>query len=139
MGNRLHDTTHAREARLRKAMIRPEDALEAVSELPAPGEALHALIPGDFIFCDLFPAAAAGPDRCRHALFVGRQHRHAKKLVSLDVRFHLLFSHFLRSLKARIWRAVQEILEPLPSVRLWIARTHCKVAALEFASENSAA
>lgn len=60
MGNRLHDTTHAREARLRKAMIRPEDALEAVSKLSAPGEALHALIGGDFIFAICFPPQPSG-------------------------------------------------------------------------------
>jgi hypothetical protein len=140
IGARQTDAKEARVRRMRARMVRPENAAAVAAAMPAQGDSAHAILAGDFVFCDLLPAVCALPG-------IGQIRRLEIATLSLSLKnietiaamvepgrvpFHLVLSHHFRGTNKLIYEKAAERLKAIPSARLTVARTHCKVAIMEF-------
>ena len=127
--------TRAADRRLREAAT----AAALLSDLPAPGEAVHALMTGHY---DLGQVVTATVNRtaCRHLRIATLCYskRNAADLLGVlegraadPLRLTLLVSSFFRSHNKELheWFAGQ--LDAHPTARMAAARSHCKVACFD--------
>lgn len=121
-------------------IIRPEHADEILDAFPrGPGERLHALLSGDFIFCDLLTRLIdrEGPpiSATISTLSLSGKNCEALALVLKKKPFplHLIVSDFFRTMNPLIFGTIQNLLdEPFETVRLSNGRTHAKVAIFDY-------
>jgi hypothetical protein len=125
------------DATRRLAMLREAAAILAV--LPAPGEALHAIMSGRYDLADLIDAMldARGPvDDLRVATlsFNGRNVEAIGRWLEGGrvVRLTMLCSHFFQQHNPETFEALRERLVQGQGHRLAASRNHCKVIAFTF-------
>ena len=125
---------------MRARLVRPENAVAVAEQMPAPGDSAHAILSGNFVFCDLLPAVCALPN-------IGQLKRLEVATLSLSLKnietisaliepksvpFHLILSHYFKGTNCIIFNATAEQLKKIPGARLTVARTHCKVCIMDF-------
>lgn len=137
------DTLKARDRLALRKFIRPENAEVLLPHLPeCEDERLHALIAGDFVFCDLLAAIIArrGAPRRLVCATLSLSQKNIATLESLAVthRFpvELLLSHYFAKTNKEQYAAVLSIAKRQPLIRVRVARSHCKVTLLDY--ENAA-
>jgi len=135
---RTHDLQKRNGRRAMKAMILPENCAAVLDHLPAEeGDRTHAIIAGDFIFCDLLLAIAKA--RGRGSLAVSTLSLSMKNVAAIaasidrgDIdRFDLILSHYFQSTSKELFQAIERELSGRKRCRIVIARTHCKLALFE--------
>lgn len=137
---RLKDALKRREARAARRLIRAANADLLLAELPQePGESTHAILPGDFVFCDLLSRLIARlgcPERI-HITTLSMSEANVQSLLGIlhhPVRPHitLLVSYYFQSTNRDIFRTIQTLLVPHPGFRLAIGRQHTKVILMDY-------
>jgi hypothetical protein len=120
-----------------RAFIRPENARAVLPHLPrAEGDRLHAIICGNFVFCDLLTAIAWESPGLRLAVAtLSFSRRNIDSLIlALDAghlsHFEIILSHYFKSTSKDLFTAMERDLRPRPDCRIAVGRTHCKVALL---------
>lgn len=120
-----------------KALIRPENAVPIVGQLPVGSDdRTHCLLRGDFVMCDLVPAVIAARGACGHLRIatLGCSIANADVLARLvetgDVQcLTLIVSHYFSQVdKTTVFRAVEDRLRGC--ARLVVTRNHAKVICL---------
>ena len=140
IGARQTDAKEARTRRMRARLVRPENAAAVAAAMPAPGDSAHAILSGDFVFCDLLPAVCALPgigqirrlDVATLSLSLKNIDTIAAIIEPARVPFHLVLSHYFRGTNKVIYEKVADRLKGIAGARLTVARTHCKVVLMEF-------
>ena len=115
-------------------------AAELLPELPASGEAVHALMLGTFDLCQVIvPTIHRLPD-CRHLRIATLcfSKRNAAELIGLldarpGLKLTLLVSAFFKGHNKELFEAFAEELRGHPNARLAAARSHCKVVCFDIA------
>ena len=122
-----------------KKLIRPENADVLLADFPSrEGEMLHAITAGDFVFGDFILRLIArdGPPRSMTTATLSLSLKNIKGLVAVLTEtpfpFHLVLSHYFQSTNKEIFRAIEELLIPIPDFRLNIGRCHAKITLLDF-------
>lgn len=111
-------------------------AAALLPDLPAPGEAVHALMTGHYDLGQVV-AATAGRTPCRHlrvATLCYSRRNAADLLGLLDARpmaLTVLVSAFFRSHNKELHGWFADQLKGHPGARLAAARSHCKVACFD--------
>lgn len=128
---RQKDAMKRRDRAMSRKLIKPENAQPIIDALPVePGDHMHAIVAGDFVFCDLLTRIAQqlGPA----ALTVSTLSLSSKNVDALAdgiaaghiSSFRLLLSHYFQSTSKEIFTQIEAKLGKCVSV----ARTHAKVA-----------
>ncbi|MDB5312180.1 MAG: hypothetical protein JWO38_6382 [Gemmataceae bacterium] len=111
-------------------------AAELLPDLPAPGEAIHVLMTGQFDLAQVI-AAVVRRTPCRHLRIATLcySRRNAAELCGLlesraadPLPLTFLVSEFFTGHNKELHEWFREQLAPYPSVRLGAARSHCKIA-----------
>jgi hypothetical protein len=117
-----------------KKLIRPENAQFLSDHIPRPGETVHCVVRGDFVFADLIPVLLQGkPANIIAASTLGLSKNNATALRGLMDsgqcrRLLVLVSHYFSQVdKNGLFAEIQLILGSCVS----IARTHCKVVLID--------
>lgn len=118
--------------------IRPENAAALLAHLPeSEDDRTHALIAGDFIFCDFVEAVARARGN-PPALTLATLSLSAKNAAALErfaqegVRVALLVSHYFQKTSATIFRALELAAERSPALSIRVGRSHCKVTLFDY-------
>ncbi len=132
---RAFDAKNARDRSRRRALVKPENALAILDALPAKeGERMHAVTPGDFVFCDLLTAI------CRklkpEALYLSTLSMSKKNADAICAevaagqppRAMLLLSNYFAGTNGEIFDHLKRRAEQTPGVTVGTLRTHAKVA-----------
>jgi len=129
------------EARYQRAA---KTAAELLPELPAKGEAVHALMLGTFDLCQVITAVVPRLPDCRHLRIATLcfSKRNAAELLSLlDNRpalgFTLLVSSFFREHNKGLYEWFTEELQEHPTARIAAARSHCKVVCFDIGPKDA--
>lgn len=122
--------------KLRK-LIKPENALALIPHLPVTGEErLHALIAGDFVYCDLLTAIVAqlGAPRSIWCATLSLSQKNVLALEALagGCPVTLLVSHYFSRTNAAIFAALRAVETRTPGLAVHVARSHCKVTLFDF-------
>jgi hypothetical protein len=141
---RRKDALKARHGRRTKHLIRPENATQIIDALPREaGDELHAVVCGDFVFCDLIAAIAVrfGPALLEIAT-LSMSRKNVDALHQLIAAGHLtslrfVISHYFRSTSKEIFGALEQKFSADERVRIAVTRSHCKIALFRFASGQS--
>jgi len=131
-----------RDAKAGKALIRPENADQVLDQLPAlAGETLHALVCGDFVFCNLITRLVErlGPPA---EITLATLSVSLKNLESLEgmlracpeLRLHIVLSHYFQTTSKEIFIALETLIGEKFADRftLTIGRSHAKVALIDY-------
>lgn len=145
VGTRVHaqrvkDSLKKQHRRAASVFIRSENAVQLAQVLPdAEDDWLHAIIPGDFTFCDLLPATARrfGCPRRIDITTLSLSEGNVHTLLGLlgkpeQPSISLLLSHYFQASNRDIFRAVETMLAGHPRFRLAVARQHTKILLLEW-------
>jgi hypothetical protein len=119
----------------RRKIIRAENAVTLARAMPrTPFESTHALIPGDFVFCDILTAMVdlVGAPRAVHISSLSLSLDNVGLLRDVCTRFpgatvSLALSYYFEKTNKSIFRAVKERLVPLPNFKLALGRIHTKI------------
>ncbi len=134
-----------RDAKAGRALIKPKNADAILDRLPATeGEALHALVCGDFIFCDLITRLVErhGPPL---SMTLATLSLSLKNLDALEVMLkacpeltlHIVLSHYFQTTSKEIFIALETMIgEKFPErFTLTCGRSHAKVALIDYGPE----
>lgn len=135
-----------RDRKAGRSLIRPENADQVIDGLPIdPSETLHALVCGDFVFCDLLTRIVdrLGPPAKLTVATLSLSMRNLDSLVAMlnqhpGLRFHLILSHYFQSTSKEIFIALEKLLvEIFPDrFQLTIGRSHAKVAVFDYTDQD---
>lgn len=123
----------------RRRVAQLAEARDVLTELPAPGEALHGLMTGRYDLTDLIEVLLdqIGPARLTVATLSFNRRNTVDMLAWMDAGkvtgLDLLCSAFFREHNGELFRAFRQDLHQRGG-RLAAARNHCKVVALSFES-----
>jgi hypothetical protein len=121
-------------------------AAELLPELPAPGEAVHALMLGTFDLCQVVAATARRLPDCRHLRIATLCYskRNVAELCSLleerkesPLALTLLVSVFFREHNKELHEYAAGELSAHPGVRVGAARSHCKVVCFDLGGSDA--
>jgi hypothetical protein len=139
VASRALDKKIALENRVMRRCIRPENAEVLLPHLPKnEEERLHAIIAGDFIFCDLVCAVVArhgAPRRLTCAtLSLSLKNVAALEKLASNHGFpiDLLLSHYFEKTNQAIFAALLAVRDRCPLIRVRIARSHCKITLFDY-------
>jgi hypothetical protein len=129
-------------AKARRAMMFKE-AGELLAALPAPGEAVHAIMTGGYdlmvllaALLDLHPAPCR---RLRIATLCFNRRNAAELLGLLEGGkiggLTLLASHFFKAQNKELFEGFRQDLAAFPGCRIAAARSHCKIVCFDFADD----
>lgn len=131
-----------RDGKAGRALIRPENADQVIDAFPeVPEETLHALVCGDFVFCDLLTRTVDrfGPPVTLTVATLSLSTKNLDALVAMltrhpDLRFHLILSHYFQSTSKEIFTALEKLLSEIFPHRftLTIGRSHAKIALFDY-------
>lgn len=135
-----------RDGKAGRKLIRPENADQVIESLPgSPDETLHALVCGDFVFCDLLTRIVdrmGAPVRLSVAT-LSLSMRNLESLAAMmtaapELRFHLVLSHYFQSTSKDLFVALEKLLvEIFPDrFELTIGRSHAKVALFDYGPDD---
>lgn len=133
------DHLKAADRRALRKYIRPENAEVLLPHLPeCEADRLHALIAGDFVFCDLLAAIIArrGAPRRLVCATLSLSDKNVATLESLvsthGFPLEILLSHYFTKTSKDIYAALLAVAERSPLVRVRVARSHCKVTLMDY-------
>lgn len=136
-----------RDRKAGRSLIRPENADQVIDLLPVePEETLHALVCGDFVFCDLLTRIVErlGAPASLTVATLSLSMRNLDALVAMltaapAIQFHLILSHYFQSTSKEIFIALEKLLvETFPDrFTLTIGRSHAKVAVFDYGQEGA--
>jgi len=137
---RVKDSLKKQHRRAASAFIKAANATGLARRLPGEnGDRLHAIIPGDFVFCDLLPAVITRrgcPGRIDiTTLSLSESNVHTLLgILGAPERplITLLLSHYFQASNRDIFRAVETLLVGHPRFRLAVARQHTKIMLLDW-------
>lgn len=122
-----------------RRFIRPENAEVLLPHLPeCETDRLHALIAGDFVFCDLLAAIIAkrGAPRRMVCATLSLSQKNIATLESLVSKhgfpLEILLSHYFTRTSAAIFAALLAVAKRNPLVRVRVTRSHCKVTLFDY-------
>ncbi len=138
IGSRIHRAREREQKRHRRRLrrvIRADNARDLVRAFPsAPGDSTHALIPGDFEFCNILTTMAEeiGPPDAVHLTSLSVSKDNCVELERLlrahpDCHWTLALSYFFKSTNKTIFAALEHKLCALPNFRLALGRLHTKI------------
>jgi hypothetical protein len=114
-------------------------AAELLPELPQRGEAIHALMTGEYDLCQVIASVARPLPSLRHLRIATLcfSRRNAAELLGLiedfpRMRLTLLVSSFFKGHNKDLYEWFAEELTDHSGARLRAARSHCKVATFDF-------
>jgi len=133
-----------REGKAARALIKPQNADQVIDLLPElPEETLHAIVCGDFVFCDLLTRIVSrlGAPAKLTVATLSLSIRNLEALVAMlqaepDLHFHLVLSHYFQSTSKEIFVALEKlVLETFPDrAAVTVGRSHAKVAVFDYAA-----
>lgn len=133
-----------RDAKAGKKLIKPENADQVLDCLPAAeGEALHALVCGDFVFCNLITRLVerigAPTEITLATLSVSLKNLEALEAMLRAcpaLKLHIVLSHYFQTTSKEIFIALETLIaEKFPDrFMLTIGRSHAKVALIDYGS-----
>lgn len=129
------------DAKVFRTLMKPENADVVIDAIPAKeGGALHALLCGDFVFCDLVLRMVARFGAPR-SLVITTLSLSLKNLVGLEamlVKFpgfplHLVVSSYFQSTNKEIFVALEKLVSKFPDrFKITIGRSHAKLVLLDY-------
>lgn len=133
-----------RDAKAGKALIKPENADQVLDMLPAEeGETLHALICGDFVFCNLITRLVERLGSPA-SITLATLSVSLKNLESLEkmmracpeLKLHIVLSHYFQTTSKEIFIALETLIGEKFAERftVTIGRSHAKVALIDYGS-----
>jgi hypothetical protein len=135
-----------RDKKAGRALIKPENSDQVIDAIPeTPEETFHALVCGDFVFCDLLTRIVQrlGAPTTLTVATLSLSVKNLDSLVAMlkaapDLRLHLLLSHYFQSTSKEIFVALEKLLsETFPDrFQLTIGRSHAKVALFDYGREG---
>ena len=131
-----------RDAKAGKALIKPKNADQVIDMLPAgEGDALHALVCGDFVFCNLITRMVErlGPpvEMTLATLSVSLKNLEALEAMLRScpgLRLHIVLSHYFQTTSKEIFIALETMIGEKFADRftLTCGRSHAKVALIDY-------
>ncbi len=131
-----------RDAKAGKALIKPQNADQLIDMLPAgEGETLHALICGDFVFCNLITRLVerlgSPVEMTLATLSVSMKNLDALAAMLVacpDLRLHIVLSHYFQTTSKEIFIALETMIsEKFPDrFTVTCGRSHAKVALIDY-------
>lgn len=133
------DRQNARQRAIRQKFVRPENAAQLAELLPVDADGvLHAVTPGDFVFCDLLTTVCrTRKPRALHVATLsmsrGNVDALAAELAAGNVgTIAILISNFFEKTNTAIFEHLKKAAADHPDFRVSVARTHAKIALFEF-------
>jgi hypothetical protein len=121
-----------------RRLCKPENARELAEAMPDADTSVHALITGNFIFADLL-GSVIGLHGKPLSLTIATLSLSKKNISMLSALLEkdpfpifFLISHYFSRTNKDIFAALQSAAEQHPSLSIRVARTHCKIALLDY-------
>lgn len=135
---RAKDIMKSRARAVRRSLIKPENCRAILENLPLrEGDSLHAITPGDFVFCDLIAAFSRAHNGIRAQIStLSMSVKNADSLRGLLEDGHLasldlIVSHYFRATSKEVFAKISALIASAKRARIGIARSHCKITLLE--------
>ena len=137
------DRQNARQRAIRQKYVRPENAHAIAVLLPTDaGDVLHAIVPGDFIFCDLLTSICR--TRKPLALHIATLSMSKANVDSLTAELTagnvgsiaILISNFFEKTNVGIFEHLTKAAAAHPAFTVAVERTHAKVALFQFGKND---
>ena len=125
-----------------RRLCKPENAQELAKAMPDADTSVHALITGNFIFADLLGAVIGihGKPQNMTIATLSLSKKNVEMISAMLAKdpfpIFFLISHYFSRTNKEIFAALQAVAETQPALTIRVARTHCKIALLDY-SENA--
>jgi hypothetical protein len=137
------DAANARQRAIRQKYVRPENADKLAELLPTDaGDALHAILPGDHIFCDLLTSICR--TRKPLSLRVATLSMSKANVDSLTAELRagnvgsiaILISNFFEKTNVAIFEHLTKAAADHPAFTVAVERTHAKLSLFDFGNNG---
>ncbi|MEO5712176.1 MAG: hypothetical protein ABIT37_01700 [Luteolibacter sp.] len=132
------------DAKVFRTLMKPENADQVIDAMPVgEGEALHSLLCGDFVFCDLILRMVTRFG-APLSLVITTLSLSMKNLVGIEAMFaefpnfplHLVVSSYFQSTNKKIFVALETLVAKFPDrFTITIGRSHAKLVLLDYGQE----
>ena len=140
---RVFDRMNARQRAIRQKYVRPENADRIAELMPTEADqVLHAITPGDWIFCDLLTTICR--TRKPLALHVATLSMSKANVDALTAELTagnvgsiaILISNFFEKTNVGIFQHLKKAEEDHPAFTVAVERTHAKIALFQFGKSD---